>query len=287
MEDRDFEQLVAEFFADLPRKMWPVGQKETVWLKIQDHIRKTRKAVNEKQEALASIPMFRFGKMAITVLAIIIAMLFWGGATKVSEGSLPGDTLYSVKKAAEKVETILATGDEAKIKVGIKHAKRRLEEVKILVAENKETKFVTETLEALKSTTEQVILTAADSKPELLNHAEDLVAEEVQVLNTVKDQVQREVKQAMQDLITTSNESISRLKGEEGGQVQGAGTNDPGNNNQASSTPPSLSPAPKKPKIKDGVIESEIQIHDVIKIGDEKNEKTSAPEILPEPTIEF
>lgn len=287
----DLEKFIGEKIAALPRKAIPEGQKETVWLKVQNHIRQTRLAMLQSREAAQQQiqghrlwPVFRFGKMVIFTLVVILAIAVLGGATKASEGSLPGDTLYTVKKAAESVEKALATSDEAKVKVGIKHAKRRLEEVQILVAEKKENKIVTDTLQDLQSTTEQVINAASAAQPELKDNAVNFVTEETKILDSVKDQVEGDVKQAVQDTIAVNQESVNKLKDAGTGQeVKGTATDD-------TKTPgtPATSPQLRKPKAKDGVLESGTQIHGVTKITEpDSNSETTEPEILPEPTLGF
>lgn len=282
--DLELEKQIAKQFAELPRKSFVAGEKEKVWLRIQNHIRQNRIALDQQARASKLWPIFRLGKLAGTVLVVALAIGLVGGATKASEGSLPGDALYTVKKAAETVEKAFATTDEAKVKVGIKHAKRRLEEVKILVQEKKDDAVVSETLQALKSTTEQVLTATSASTPEIVNNVVDLVTQEAKVLDSVKDQTQGEVKQAVQEVITASRESVNKLKAEE--EVKGTATAEPP---QATTTPATAAPtSPHKPKVKDGVIESEIQIHGVMNGYEAPTTPPSAPpEILPEPNKGF
>lgn len=278
------EKFLAEWFAKLPQKKLEISGKEKIWLKIQNYLREHR-----SEKPLATVlrvgfwPVFRFRKLAFSTLILLIALGLVGGATKASQGSLPGETLYAVKKVTEKVEQVLAQSDEAKVKVGIKHAKRRLEEVKILVQEKRAENVVTKTLEDLKSTTEQVLMVAAESKPELIDHVVNLVTAEGEVLDSVKNQVSGEIKEAMEEILTVSQESVSKLKGEE---VKGAAAIE--DTGKATSTMPTLAPpAPRQPKLPDGIIESPIQIHDVIKIDEPVTVEPEEPKILTEPTIKF
>ncbi len=274
--------FIAEFFAALPRKRLVFPAKERVWFKIQNHLRATRLLIAAAQKRSALVPELRFHRLATALLAVVIAISLVGGASIASEGSLPGDTLYPVKKAAEKVEKILATNEEAKIKVGVKHARRRLEEVRVLVAENKENKIVTESLEALKTATEQVIQTASESKPELKFHAADLVAEETQILDTVKDKVAEEVKEVVEKVISVSQESIGKLQDTQE-QVEGVATEK--SEEEASSTP-ATAPS-RKPKIPDGVLESNMQIHGILKAQKGQPINSPEPEVLAEPSLGF
>jgi hypothetical protein len=65
---------------------------------------------------------------------VVIAGLFLGSAGTVfaSNDSLPGDTLYGVKRATERVERVLAISDEAKAEVEFEHAELRLAEMEQL-----------------------------------------------------------------------------------------------------------------------------------------------------------
>lgn len=291
--NEELDNSIVKLFSSLPRREIPTGDKEKVWFAIQSHLRQNRLAVSKPPAPRFGVWVFllRFRRLAMAGIISVIVLGLMGVATKASEGSLPGERLYSVKRAAETVEKVLATNNEAKVKVTIKHAKRRLEEVQILVAANKESQIVTQTLEDLQSTTEQVIVIAAAAQPQLLDHAVELVNEETQILTTVSGQATTEVKQAVETVIAASNESISKATAAAGiDQVQGANTGDNSDNTTASPSSPETGATVKKAKPKDAVIESGTQIHGVSEGGSSEPEKATEPtepEILPEPTIEF
>lgn len=78
---------------------------------------------------------FRLNKMAIV---LIVALLIAGGATVSAENALPGDILFPVKISVnEKARALFALSDEAKAKVEVKLAERRLEEAAKLAAEGR------------------------------------------------------------------------------------------------------------------------------------------------------
>jgi uncharacterized membrane protein YgcG len=70
---------------------------------------------------------------AVTAVIAVFAMLL-GGAVWVSKKALPGDTLYSLKRANENVALSLTTGDTAKGHEYLKLAQTRAEEVSALVS---------------------------------------------------------------------------------------------------------------------------------------------------------
>jgi hypothetical protein len=69
----------------------------------------------------------------VTTVIAVFAMLL-GGAVWVSKKSLPGDALYSLKRANENVELSLANDDAAKGREYLKLARTRADEVSSLVS---------------------------------------------------------------------------------------------------------------------------------------------------------
>lgn len=286
MIDNHEEQFIRELAARIPLRGVPHGDKEKVWQMVASQIRRPE---IEKATGHATLwPLFRFSKIALAVLALIIAVGIAGGAKRATEGSLPGDALYPVKKVAETVEKALAASDEQKVKIGIKHAKRRLEEVKILVAEKKDAEVVADTLDALKTATEQVLAAAAAAEPEILNSAVNLVAEQENDLKDVEEKGNEKVKQAVQDVLATTHDSVTRLK-ENGDKVQGEAVAKP-----EEAVAPSAAAKPggknfvkRPPRGKDGVIESPIQLHGVTPLREQTPATPEEPKILREPTVGF
>lgn len=283
------EQVIKDYFAKLPRKSFGFGEKEKIWLTIQNHMREARLAIPEKK-SFFSWPVFAFGRMTLTIFLVVVVAGLVGGATKASEGSIPGDKLYTVKKAAEQVEKVLATSDSAKVKVGIKHATRRLEEVRVLVAENKRAEVVSQTLEDLRTVTEQVVTSAEAAEPELRQEAVQLVSKETEVLSLVKAQAKEDVREAFQDAINATHKSISKLQGGNSG-IEGVSTTasttaESDNSTSTAQVSPAVKPL-AKPKVQDGILESNIQIDAVIKFLDETDSQKSGPKILDNPTTDF
>ena len=73
--------------------------------------------------------------LAYVAAAWVVLVLVAGGATYASADSLPGDTLYGVKRTVEQARLALVTGpDEASLRVEL--AERRLDEFSALLAQN-------------------------------------------------------------------------------------------------------------------------------------------------------
>ena len=115
----------------------------------------------------SSIPIWRHGWVMIAV-AILVLFIAGGGTVAAASNSLPGESLYSVKIATEKVQGFFTFGKEAKANFYIKLGERRLDEMERL--EEKNRNIPDSLLEAMNSEVERAI--------EILNKR-DVVKEEV------------------------------------------------------------------------------------------------------------
>lgn len=266
IDNRD-EKFIASLFVRLPRKPAVSGRKEAIWLRIQNELRVIRTAAPQKNSGF--FLRHKFNRYSLTALIVVIAVSVVGGGVKAAQSSLPGQTLYSVKIATEKVQVALATSDEKKVKVLTTHAKNRLQEVTKLVETKQEGQVVAETLEALKTTTEKVVAVTTE-KPELAGHAVALAAEEKQILSEVAPQAEGEAKQAVVEALSQL-ENPEAATGQTGEEVKGTQTT------HSTSTIPSSNagvttkrvlkpkqPAPVLPIPGEGYIESPIQVGGVI-----------------------
>lgn len=272
-------------FPNPARKPIPSGEKEKVWFKIVSHIRTVRLQQAEQNSKGLLWPVFRFRKLALGSLIAMVLVSVFGGVTKAAEGSLPGDTLYSFKKAVEKVETALARSEEKKVKVLSRQAKKRLVEVAALVAEQNPPEIaVSDTLAELKEKTEQMVEVASSADPELVKHAINLVNEEKTVLSQVQEQLKGKVKFKIQEAITASEASIAKLT-QTSETVKGA-SEETAATGEITEETGAVSPSPvSKPKITEGVLESPVLIHDVFKVnGNRDPENRESPNILNEPS---
>jgi uncharacterized protein DUF5667 len=72
--------------------------------------------------------------LAVVGTLVVIFALLLGGAVWLSSSSLPGDSLYSLKRASEKVQLSLTGGTGARAKEYLSLAKRRTDEVSALLS---------------------------------------------------------------------------------------------------------------------------------------------------------
>lgn len=70
-------------------------------------------------------------------VALAIVLFFGGTLTLASQKSLPGDRMYSIKRASESVDLMFAFTSSAKARINAVQAIRRLEEAEILLAHSK------------------------------------------------------------------------------------------------------------------------------------------------------
>ena len=105
-------------------------------------------------------------------------------------------------------------------------------------------------------------------------------------MTSLGDEVNREVKDAVQETIIVSRESLNAVTGEE--QKDGDGSVEGVTSDQATSTAKTAPSTGRKVKPGDGIIESPIQFHDVSESPEEENgSESTEPEILPEPSVGF
>ena len=76
-------------------------------------------------------------RWAVALAAVLVILLIGVGTVSASASSLPGDTLYPVKTATEKVQGFFTFGKEAKANFYMKLGQRRLDELKLLVESNR------------------------------------------------------------------------------------------------------------------------------------------------------
>ena len=90
-------------------------------------------AAKEKKRERRLLPLWSWQwRWAVAVAMILALFLAGGGTVMASSDSLPGDLLYPVKTATEKVRAFFTFGDEAKANLHMKFAERRVKEIESL-----------------------------------------------------------------------------------------------------------------------------------------------------------
>jgi len=286
------EQFIKDTLRGFPRKGVDLSGKKAVWLRVQNSIRDSRQ-VGAQDSALEPKRLsfiFRYTKLTATALSIALLAVLVTATATAAKTSLPGETLYPVKKAVEKVEKTLATTDEKKIQVIKKHTQNRLTEVQTLVATKQAPEeVVAQTLEDLQTSAkelEEAATAASDTNPELVDEAIELADErELALIEVGKNLEEGQTKTALNETLSASRESVAALKAAKG-EVEGAAVTgeDAAENGESekSTIIPKTKIAEPKEEAPSEIIESPIQIHDVIKGNDEQeNTERNEPKILP------
>ncbi len=145
-------------------------------------------------------------------LAVVLALFLTGaGTVTASASSLPGDTLYPLKTATEKVQGFFTFGSEAKTGHYMKLAERRLNEIEALARQNRT--IPQSVLDALNEDTEQALELLVKHKPagkRLLNRLIALTANQKSVLERVIEQVPPQAKLKLMEALTRSEQAHGR-----------------------------------------------------------------------------
>lgn len=163
-----------------------------------------------------------FASRAFSLYATMVAMLvvFGGGVTLAAEGSVPGETLYSLKvSVSEPVMTVLATSDEDKARLASKLAVRRLDEVAVLASTGR----LTEEKQAELESSFDVHVEALEKHTATLAQKGDLkaaqalseefsvsLASEIQLLSTSKMEVSEKSRNLLKKVIALSSRDSGR-----------------------------------------------------------------------------
>jgi len=80
-------------------------------------------------------PRYRIASAFLSVLAVFVSM---AGVVSASDSAKPGDLLYPVDLAIENIRLRLATDNKSWVRLKIRFAEERLEEVRVIIAEEKQ-----------------------------------------------------------------------------------------------------------------------------------------------------
>jgi hypothetical protein len=116
----------AQLFAALPQPLLsPVTKGQIRSQVLEAYRQQTHRSVSMRSRTIAALRW--------AAVVGIVLMLSLVGVTRAALASVPGDTLYPVKEVVERVELALATSDQARASVQLKHAERRAQEALVLL----------------------------------------------------------------------------------------------------------------------------------------------------------
>lgn len=119
---------------------------------IQSRLGDKGRAIEPKKAS----PMGWIPRWAVMVASVVLIFLIAGtGTVAASTGSMPGDTLYPLKLATERVRLGLARGDISKARVNVRLADRRVKEI-VYLAEKGDSRRLEKVLSRLEGNMEAV-----------------------------------------------------------------------------------------------------------------------------------
>lgn len=95
----------------------------------REHAQRQPRNVPERFSGLLRVRAIRLSPIALVVISVLLIVIAAGGTAYASRSSLPGDTLYPVKRGLEKLQLALALSPEAKASEHLELAQRRTDEV--------------------------------------------------------------------------------------------------------------------------------------------------------------
>lgn len=134
-------------------------------------------------------------RWAVALVAVLALLLSGGGTVAASSDSLPGDLLYPVKTATEKVQTFFTFGKDARASRYIQVAERRLRELELL--SEKDRPIPATLLSMMQSETERAVNMLREgqaTKQELLSRLVVLTSNQKTVLVGVIEKAPPEAK---------------------------------------------------------------------------------------------
>ena len=212
--------LIVEIAAKIPKKK-PGLDKNKVWLTIQSKISEEKKELkNTAANHVSPAPFggFRlaFSRSVFAVVTVVVIIGLINTTAVAAKNSLPGQTLYPVKRTVEKIELVLTVNDEKKTEKKIKHAENRLYEAQQIVEQNitaenetlteEESKAVEETIAELVESTEEIANESENNK-ELLEQVVQLTDEQGEILAEIEPKVTGETKIVVEGAIESASES--------------------------------------------------------------------------------
>ncbi|MBI4054000.1 MAG: hypothetical protein HY397_01565 [Candidatus Doudnabacteria bacterium] len=211
------ELAIISRLSSLPKRTSALDS-QVVWKKIARKISLSASAANGRQifgHAQIPILQFAFPKGLFGLVTIVTLAGLLNSTAVAAQNSLPGQTLYPVKRTVERIELTLAVDEVKKTEVKIKHAEKRLTEAQGIVEQlppEKEEQVIGKTIGELKNTTEEVakrVASRSTDNKELLEKVVKLTDKQEAVLTDLGNQVSDDAKQAVTEALDTALETKS------------------------------------------------------------------------------
>jgi hypothetical protein len=149
------------------------------------------------------------------VLAAMLLVIGGGSAIAASSSALPGDPLYGVKRAVERISLAMHHDHAGRAALHLQFANNRLHEVSALVLAGKDPAELLGDLEAELSGAENDALQAlalGQDAEALLDHVRAMIAKHITVLNGVLAKVPDQAKDAIQHAIDNAQNASDNVQ---------------------------------------------------------------------------
>jgi uncharacterized protein DUF5667 len=151
---------------------------------------------------------------AAFVAAAVVLVVGAGSAVAASSDAVPGDPLYGVKRAVERISLAMHRDPVGRAALHLQFADERLDEVATLVVSGRDASELIDDLEAELNGAEQDALAAVAlgrDAEELLAHVRAMIAKHIEVLNDVLGRVPGQAKDAIQHAIDNAKKADSNV----------------------------------------------------------------------------
>lgn len=197
-----------------------VLDKNSVWNKISEKISNKKEDFFKLfgKNSQFGVLKLAFSKNMLAIITIVMMISLLNSTAVAAQNSIPGETLYPIKRTVEKIQLTLTLNEVKKTEVRIKHAENRLTEVKAIIekptvpsdmaAEDQKAKAIESTITELVNATTQVADDSSTNK-ELLKKVVELTDKQELVLPGIEKKVEGETKKAVSNAIDNAVETKS------------------------------------------------------------------------------
>jgi len=203
----------------IPKKDTVLDDK-AIWLKISKHIKLPKKETfhGYSVNPFANL-RFSFPRPVVSLIMLLVIIGLVNTTAVAAQNSIPGQTLYPVKKTVEKIHLTLTINDEKKTEVRIKHAESRLSEVASIVENKSNGEPITELnqkdAESVEATLNELIETTVkissegdkNKSPDLLEKIVNLADKQELVLNQLGTKLSGDTKDAINSALGSAQAS--------------------------------------------------------------------------------
>lgn len=156
---------------------------------------------------------------AVALVGAIVLMLGAGSAVAASTNALPGDPLYGLKRAVERISFAMHRSPGSRASLCLQFAQTRLEEVQTLVGSGQDASDVVEAFQdditCAESEAENAVALGQDEEV-LLAHVQDMIGKHVDVLNDLLNgelgNVPDQAKDAIQRAIDNAQKAQDKVE---------------------------------------------------------------------------